>query len=39
VAANTPHGYGPVGDEPLRVVGIHPSGAVQQENLGDTISG
>lgn len=36
VAADTPHGYGPVGDESLRVVGIHPAGTPVQENLRET---
>ena len=36
VAADTPHGYGPAGDEPLRVVGIHPAGTPVQENLRDS---
>lgn len=36
VAAGTPHGYGPVGDSPLRVIGIHPAGTAVQENLRET---
>ncbi len=39
VAAGTPHGYGPVGDQQLRVIGIHPVGTVVQENLRETFDG
>ena len=31
--ADTPHGFKGAGDDTLRVVSVHPSGAVQQTNL------
>lgn len=33
VPANTPHGFEPAGDVPLRQVSIHPAPAVEQEWL------
>ena len=33
VPAETPHGFKGAGDEPLRVVSVHPSGTVQQTDL------
>ena len=33
VAAHTPHGFQGAGDDILRVVSVHPSGAVDQTNL------
>jgi mannose-6-phosphate isomerase-like protein (cupin superfamily) len=33
VPAETPHGFKGVGDDTLRVIGIHPSGTVRQTDL------
>jgi len=33
VPARTPHGFKSAADDPLRVVSVHPSGAVQQTDL------
>ncbi|HEX2085555.1 MAG TPA: cupin domain-containing protein [Solirubrobacteraceae bacterium] len=33
VPANTPHRYVGAGDDPVRVVSVHPSGKVEQTNL------
>jgi mannose-6-phosphate isomerase-like protein (cupin superfamily) len=33
VPAQTPHGFEGAGDDPLRVVSVHPSGTVQQTDL------
>ena len=33
VPARTPHGFMGAGDDPLRVVSVHPSGTVEQANL------
>jgi mannose-6-phosphate isomerase-like protein (cupin superfamily) len=33
VPAETPHGFKGAGDDPLRVVSVHPSGTVQQTDL------
>ena len=33
VPADTPHRYVGAGDEPVRVVSVHPSGTIEQTNL------
>ena len=33
VPANTPHRYVGAGDQPVRVVSVHPSGKIEQTNL------